>query len=173
MSSLTFLLPTPAFMSFGFTEILVVGVVALLVFGGNLPDVMRTLGRSYGKFRQGLEELSRPVRAEIQKVRDLPPAVDLSSPEQTTASVTPEETSSNADEDPAAENAAYPPDVYAPGDENEELAEDDLPEVDHQDAKLPDVKLPDATLPDSNLSDSNLSDSVPRGGAGDDETHSV
>ncbi len=61
------------FMSFGFTELLLVGVVALLVFGGNLPDVMRTLGRSYAKFRQSLNEFSRPVREELRQVTSLPP----------------------------------------------------------------------------------------------------
>jgi sec-independent protein translocase protein TatA len=66
---------TPAFMSFGFSELLLVGVVALLVFGGNLPDVMRTLGRSYAKFRQSLHELSRPVRDEMREITTLPPRV--------------------------------------------------------------------------------------------------
>ena len=65
---------TPAFMSFGFSELLLVGVVALLVFGGNLPDVMRTLGRTYAKFRQSLHELSRPVREEMREITTLPPA---------------------------------------------------------------------------------------------------
>ena len=65
-----------AFMSFGFTEILVVGTVALLVFGGELPSVMRNLGRAYGKFRHGLTELSRPVREELRQVREMPSAPD-------------------------------------------------------------------------------------------------
>ncbi len=63
---------TLAFMTFGFLEMLVIGVVALLVFGGNLPDVMRSLGQAYGKFRHGLQEFSRPVREEMRKVTQLP-----------------------------------------------------------------------------------------------------
>lgn len=63
-----------AFLSFGFLEILVVGVVALLVFGGDLPDVMRSLGHSYARLRRSLQDLSRPVRDEIHKIRDLPAA---------------------------------------------------------------------------------------------------
>ena len=47
--------------------------VALLVFGGNLPDVMRQLGRTYGRLRASLHELSAPVREEIRQVRDVPP----------------------------------------------------------------------------------------------------
>ncbi len=62
----------PAFMSFGFSEILLIGIVALLVFGGNLPDVMRSLGRSYGKLRASLHEFSRPVREELRDVKRMP-----------------------------------------------------------------------------------------------------
>jgi sec-independent protein translocase protein TatA len=69
-----------AFMSFGFSELLLVGVVALLVFGGNLPDVMRTLGRNYARLRQSLNEFSRPVREQMREVTRLPPP-DLSAPD--------------------------------------------------------------------------------------------
>lgn len=62
-----------AFFDFGFSEMLMVGVVALLVFGGNLPDVMRTLGRNYAKLRQTLREFSAPVREEINRVTNMPP----------------------------------------------------------------------------------------------------
>ena len=61
-----------AFFDFGFGELIIVGVVALLVFGGNLPDVMRTLGRNYAKLRQTLREFSAPVRDELRRVQDLP-----------------------------------------------------------------------------------------------------
>jgi len=63
-----------AFLDFGFSELILVGVVALLVFGGNLPDVMRTLGRNYAKLRQSLREFSAPVREEFNRVHDLPSA---------------------------------------------------------------------------------------------------
>ncbi len=61
-----------AFLGFGFFELLVVGVVALVIYGGELPNAMRTLGRSYARFRQGLMEMSRPVREELQRVTQLP-----------------------------------------------------------------------------------------------------
>ena len=61
-----------AFLDFGFSELILVGIVALLVFGGNLPEVMRTLGQNYAKLRQTLREFSAPVRDEIQRVHDLP-----------------------------------------------------------------------------------------------------
>jgi TatA/E family protein of Tat protein translocase len=59
-------LPTLAlFDSLGFAEMLVIGFVAILVFGGRLPEVMRNLGRGYARFRQGLSEMSRPIRDEL------------------------------------------------------------------------------------------------------------
>ena len=72
MTALIPLVPSPpAFMGFGFQEMLLIAFVALLVFGGNLPDVMRQLGRTYGKFRHSLHELSAPVRDEIRQARAL------------------------------------------------------------------------------------------------------
>jgi len=44
----------------GIGEILVVLVVALLVFGGRLPEVGRSLGRSIVEFKQGLKALPGP-----------------------------------------------------------------------------------------------------------------
>lgn len=71
-----------AFMSFGFTEILVVGVVALLVFGGRLPEVMRNVGQAYAKFRQGLHEISKPVRDELRSVSDVTHTQSYSPPKR-------------------------------------------------------------------------------------------
>lgn len=59
---------TLAFLSLGFAEMLVLGVVALLVFGGRLPEVMQNLGRSYAKFRRGMNDLTNPIRQEMRKL---------------------------------------------------------------------------------------------------------
>lgn len=64
--------PIVAFMSFGFGELLIIGTVALLVFGGQLPDVMRSLGRAYARLREGLQEVSKPVRDELKNVSTMP-----------------------------------------------------------------------------------------------------
>jgi len=61
-----------AFMSFGIGELLIIGTVALLVFGGQLPDVMRNLGRAYARLKEGLHEVSKPVRDELRQVTRLP-----------------------------------------------------------------------------------------------------
>ncbi|MCP5071553.1 MAG: twin-arginine translocase TatA/TatE family subunit [bacterium] len=63
-----------AFLGLGIGEILVVAIVALLVFGGELPDVMRSMGRAYAKFRESLSEIAKPVREEFRDVPALPSA---------------------------------------------------------------------------------------------------
>ena len=45
------------FGSLGFQEMIVIGVVAVLLFGKRLPDVARSLGGSYQQFRRGLQDL--------------------------------------------------------------------------------------------------------------------
>ncbi|MBM4003328.1 MAG: twin-arginine translocase TatA/TatE family subunit [Planctomycetes bacterium] len=42
-------------------EILVIGVVAILLFGQKLPDVLKSLGKTYREFRSGLHELQSQV----------------------------------------------------------------------------------------------------------------
>ena len=39
----------------GTTELLVVGVVVLLLFGNRLPSVMRSLGRGVVEFKKGVQ----------------------------------------------------------------------------------------------------------------------
>jgi sec-independent protein translocase protein TatA len=62
-------MPTLAFLpSFGGPEIIIVGFVALLIFGNRLPGVMRSLGKSVTEFKKGVsgieEELDQAVTAE-------------------------------------------------------------------------------------------------------------
>ena len=45
----------------GFQELLVVGVVAVLLFGKRLPEVARSLGSSYQEFRRGLNEIQSQI----------------------------------------------------------------------------------------------------------------
>ncbi|MBP90279.1 MAG: hypothetical protein CMJ64_26830 [Planctomycetaceae bacterium] len=42
---------------FGFQELIVVGIVAVLLFGKRLPEVAKSLGHSYTQFRKGLNEI--------------------------------------------------------------------------------------------------------------------
>lgn len=41
----------------GYQELLLLGVVAILLFGKRLPDVARTWGNSYRDFRRSLNEI--------------------------------------------------------------------------------------------------------------------
>lgn len=59
----------------GFSEMLLVAFISVLVFGGRLPEVMRNLGRTYAKFRQSLSDISRPIRDEIKAATSYLPNV--------------------------------------------------------------------------------------------------
>jgi sec-independent protein translocase protein TatA len=41
----------------GMQELLVVGIVALLLFGKRLPEVAKSFGKSYSEFRRGLADI--------------------------------------------------------------------------------------------------------------------
>ncbi len=43
-------------------EMVVIGVIAVILFGGNLPEVARKLGGSYREFRRGLNEVQQQFR---------------------------------------------------------------------------------------------------------------
>lgn len=43
-------------------ELVMIGVVAVLLFGGNLPDVARKLGGSYREFRKGISEVQQQFK---------------------------------------------------------------------------------------------------------------
>jgi sec-independent protein translocase protein TatA len=47
---------------FGPTEAIVIGVIAVLLFGSKLPDVARQLGGSYREFRRGLNDVQQQFR---------------------------------------------------------------------------------------------------------------
>ncbi len=57
------------------TELVVVGVVAILLFGSKLPEVARSLGGSYREFRRGLNDMQqqfREVEREVTRAMDSP-----------------------------------------------------------------------------------------------------
>jgi sec-independent protein translocase protein TatA len=61
-----------AFLDIGFGELLIVGFVGLVLYGGRLPEMMRTLGGSYRKLRRSVEDLARDVSSEMPKIPSLP-----------------------------------------------------------------------------------------------------
>ncbi len=48
----------------GAHELLIVGIVAVLLFGRKLPEVARSLGTSYREFRKGLNEFQSVVNTD-------------------------------------------------------------------------------------------------------------
>lgn len=45
----------------GGPEIMIIGFVALLIFGNRLPSVMRSLGRSVTEFKTGLNQVEDDI----------------------------------------------------------------------------------------------------------------
>jgi sec-independent protein translocase protein TatA len=60
----------------GMTEWIIIGIVALLLFGSRLPDVARAVGRSVNQFKRGLSEVDDDVsKAGEAKPAPTPPTV--------------------------------------------------------------------------------------------------
>jgi sec-independent protein translocase protein TatA len=45
----------------GPTELIIVAIVALLLFGSRLPSVMRNLGKGYSEFHKGLRDVQKDL----------------------------------------------------------------------------------------------------------------
>jgi sec-independent protein translocase protein TatA len=56
-----FLRPGRTMFGLTFQEMLVVGIIAIVLFGSKLPEVARMLGQQYAKFRRSLNELQAQV----------------------------------------------------------------------------------------------------------------
>ena len=54
--------PTFLFFSLGTTEMLVLGILGLLLFGRRLPEVGRSLGKSFVEFKSGLNDMKAELR---------------------------------------------------------------------------------------------------------------
>ena len=59
----------------GTLEMAVIGVVAVLLFGGRLPEVARSLGQTYAQFRKGLDDLKSNFDQEMNSVKEDLPAI--------------------------------------------------------------------------------------------------
>ncbi len=62
------------FGSMGVTEVVVIGVLAVLLFGSKLPEVARSLGGSYQQFRKGLSDIQSSIKEDMDSVKS---TVDL------------------------------------------------------------------------------------------------
>ncbi len=50
------------FSGLGYTEMLLFGIIALMLFGSRLPDVARNFGRTYRELRKKVDEFQREFR---------------------------------------------------------------------------------------------------------------
>ena len=61
------------FGNIGFTEILLIAVVVLLLFGAKrLPEIGASMGKSITAFKRGLSDVDKQVRENPQEGRRLP-----------------------------------------------------------------------------------------------------
>ena len=60
----------------GVTEMILLAVVAVMLFGGRLPEVAKQLGESYVQFRRGLDDIKSSINTDLdiksQVVKNLP-----------------------------------------------------------------------------------------------------
>ena len=49
----------------GVGELLVIAVVAVVLFGGRLPEVARSLGGTYQQFRKGLSDIQSSIKNDL------------------------------------------------------------------------------------------------------------
>ena len=59
MNSIIFI--HPAFQNLGPTEIILILIVAVILFGGRLPEVARTLGKGFFEFKRNLKDLQDDI----------------------------------------------------------------------------------------------------------------
>ena len=58
----------------GIGEAVLIGVVAVVLFGKRLPEVARSLGGSYQQFRKGLSDIQNSIKDDIDLDSDSKPA---------------------------------------------------------------------------------------------------
>ena len=115
-----------AFLDIGFPELCVLAFVGLALYGGRLPEVMRSLGAAYRKLRNSVETLTREtsdVGRDVQ--RQLPRIYEPKPPKDPAA--LPKKPASPAAPAGAAPAADAPPAAGVPGTMPSD--EDDSPPV--------------------------------------------
>lgn len=58
----------------GWPELLVFGIIALLLFGKRLPEVMRSMGQGVTEFKKGLKGIDNDVNESVRRAEERPAA---------------------------------------------------------------------------------------------------
>ncbi len=66
-----------AFFNLGATEAIVVGIIALILFGPRLPQVMRSLGKGIVEFKKGIRDTEDEINREIDSPASTEPAKQI------------------------------------------------------------------------------------------------
>ena len=74
----------------GFGELFVIAVVAIIMFGGQLPYVARKVGRGFTEFKRGMNEQLNDIRTDLDaaeaeldtRTPEDPPPADWEPPSQ-------------------------------------------------------------------------------------------
>ena len=56
----------------GFQELIIIGIIAVLLFGKRLPEVAKSLGKSYSQFKRGLTDMQGEFNSAVNAY-DEPP----------------------------------------------------------------------------------------------------
>ena len=51
-------------------EFIVIGIVALLLFGKRLPEIARGLGRSLSELKKGIHETKNDIETDVKEIKD-------------------------------------------------------------------------------------------------------
>lgn len=54
----------------GMTEMIIVGIVAVLLFGSRLPSVARQLGSAIPSFKMGIKDVEKEIKEVEQEIKE-------------------------------------------------------------------------------------------------------
>jgi sec-independent protein translocase protein TatA len=54
----------------GYSEVALIALIAVVLFGSKLPEVARSVGQSYNQFRSGLNDIQSSIKTELDRELD-------------------------------------------------------------------------------------------------------